>query len=195
MISQLAKKERLSDLGYDLPTNALDQLAKLPTDERVRRQILDGHFLDLKSLLTRNGIYFDQQKSQPRLKTMERIAAKIDRRGFEQLILDIFGVIFVVKEEDKIRGARILSLNYPTPAKIGGKPTLRNYAIKAERDSFIEKYNSSIDSSYHAIHQNLCFGDNYVSEVRWMNEKQFEQSQTTKLIYLARQQGLYKNWW
>lgn len=82
----------------DLPSNALEQLTQLPPMEQ-QEEILRCLYCSLDVLLTGNSIVIDRERTSYRVKTQERIDAKLKRRGTGKLILDIYGIQLILPND------------------------------------------------------------------------------------------------
>lgn len=186
-------KEKLSALSRQLPTSSLEQLASLPSFEE-RNRILCSLFEEIKILLTENGVQVNTEDSTYRVKTDERIQAKIARRGSDDPILDLYGLRFILDAAFKQRAATIIMQNYPTPEVFPwGKPSFRDYSEEDVRKNFIKQFNQNILSSYTAIHIDILFGNCQVAEiaeVQLMTKEELELAERMWPEYIAAQERM-----
>lgn len=180
-------KERKEESQGRMPEDVFDQLINLPSDavqEQTCRKIFDG----VASILINNGVAFDAGRSSYRVKSREDIRKKSLTRKSDSPVRDIYGVRFVVSEEDRFRVGKMIQPQFPlTPDFIDGRPSVREYADTKVRNYIREKFNPNI-GEYSALHINLVFrregAEVYdIAEVQIMTKRELEASQNNRGLY------------
>jgi hypothetical protein len=150
-----------------LPINALEQLSQLPPKEQ-QQVVLDRLYGNVTRLLTEKGLSVNRERSASRLKSQERINAKLERRGTDKLILDIYGMQVILPENQIYSALAAIDNKYPTPEQFPGNvPSLRDYNKETE-------WNPDRQDDYKAVHKNIVFVDGTIgiAEIQLMTAEQ-----------------------
>lgn len=182
----------MKEIQDRLPKNALEQVAKMQSEWEIEKRIkLKELFDNVCACLEENGIGFDKEKSKPRLKTRERVQDKIDRRGSDDLILDKYGLRFVVtSKKDKYKAQKIIEHYYVVPEFFKNKPGVRDHSKKEIKDFQRQNFNSNTTDDYTGLNINLLFGkweSPDVAEVQLMTKREFKRAEKSREAYLNAQ--------
>ena len=152
------KIERNHEVGARLPEDVYEQLRLLPEPE-IGEEICKSLFFDIVALLNSEGIKVDFYKSGFRVKSLDRIKAKVESRNSTSPLRDIYGIQIITEERDRERIKDIIQSNYPaTPKNFpDGMPSFRDYADTETREYIKSKFNPHISSLYSAMHVNIVF--------------------------------------
>lgn len=185
-------KEKLSGKpNRKLPSSATEQLANLPPFEE-RERVLASLFTTIREHLSVNGILIDVEKSSCRVKTEERINAKITRRGSADPILDLFALRLIMDKSFKALATQLIRERYPTPDIFPwGKPSYRDYSDPEVRRKFVSKFNPNIDDWYTATHINILFNEGSIiniAEIQLRTPEEHELAERKREEYLRAQE-------
>lgn len=155
----------------NLPRDAVEQLRQLPPLEE-QEGILARLFQNVDTLLTGSDISIDRERSSSRVKTWDRITAKLRRRGVDKLILDVYGIQLILPEDHIYPALHLIQEAYPTPEEFPeGVPSLRDY------NDPTNPWNPLRQEDYHAVHMNIVFTDGVrtgIAEIQLMTAEQQE---------------------
>jgi hypothetical protein len=170
------------------PKTSSEQLDSLP-DEAMREAMAKNLYVGLVFLMESFGITVDKDKSSYRVKSMDRIIEKIERRRAP--LRDLIGVRLIIEPENRSRVTQIISDAFPLTPKVfpDGKPYIRDYSNPTVREYFREKHNPHTSPFYSALHINVAFlrdGKIDFAEVQVMSHEELKIYNHTREEYIKK---------